>query len=154
MGGQTVWLLERLAGQSALNEVAMGTTNTAGTVELDSPVLTQSVRLRLATDPKLRSAALPVVVVPTMSVAVQATSTPGISSVEVTTSGAQPGDPVLVQLHTPSGWVNETAVTLDAEGSATFQVPTPPKRPAHYRAVLQHTVEHAYAVTPFVIEPA
>ena len=154
IAGQTVWLLQRLAGQHSLSEVASGTTNAQGTVELDSPVLTQSVRLRLATDPRLRSASLPVIVVPTISVAVQASSTPGMSSVEVTTSGAQPGDDVVVIVRGPTGWRLQTQTQLDAQGATTFEVPTPPKRSAHYRVVLSRTPEHSRAVAPFLVEPA
>jgi hypothetical protein len=149
---QRIWLLERLTGQNTVSQVAMGLTGSDGSVALTSPALTQSARLRLVAGGQARSAALPVVVLPTLTAT--ATANGSTYSITVTTDGGNPGDEVLLQIRTGNGWQPVSSTTLDGSGDAGFGVLTPAHRAAHYRVALARTPAHGYAETRVVVPPA
>jgi hypothetical protein len=149
--GQEVWLLERTADQPGPMQVASGTTGADGSVTLSSPPLSHTARLRLVTGTKARSAAIAVVVRPTITatVAPQGTST----SIRVDTNGSDPSDSIAIQIRTAGGWQDVAANQVDSSGGATFGVSTPSRRSDHYRAVLARTKGHGYAVIRFRVPP-
>jgi hypothetical protein len=151
VANQRVWLIERLVGQDAADVVAMGLTGNGGAVDLTSPALTHSARLRLVTAHGLRSAALTVVVVPTVNATVTAEGP--VDDVAITTVGGNPGDTVVLQRHVSGGWQGLSTATLDGAGSASFSVPAPPKHPHRFRVVLLRTKAHAAARSGFVLSP-
>jgi len=152
VSGQEVWLLERPVGETGATQVASGTTGADGSVEMTSPALTHSVRVRLVTGTKVRSSAITVVVLPAVEVAVQAAG-PGYD-VSVTTNGGDPGDSVVLQQRKGGEWVQVAATALDGSDGADFSVPIPAKHKGHYRVVLARTTAHGYAATRFTVGPA
>jgi hypothetical protein len=147
-----VWLLERLDGQDAVSEVAMGLTGADGSIVLTSPVLTHSARLRLVAGQGTRSAALNVVVEPSVTATVTAEGS--TYSVLVATDGGSPGDTVLLQRRMNGGWQAMATAELDGSARATFSVPVPSKRTFRYRVILPRTQEHGYGETRFATPPA
>jgi hypothetical protein len=152
VAGQQVWLLERLVGTPGLVQVASGTTAANGSLELSSPALAHTARLRLVTGTRVRSSAITVVVLPTLQVAVQTTGS--TSSIAVTTNGGDPGDTVTLEQRTRGDWLEVGTNALDGSGAANFNVLAPSKRPGHYRMILNHTQAHGQAVTRFTIAPS
>jgi hypothetical protein len=147
-----VWLIERLAGQQAATEVAMDVTGSDGSVDLSTPPLTHSVRLHLVVGQGVHSAAVRVVVTPTISAS---TAVQGSSYVvSVTTDGGDPGDNVTLQRRTVAGWVSVATAQLNTTGGAMFSVPVPAKRTQRYRLLLPRTQAHGFATTRFVTPPA
>lgn len=149
VSGEAVWLLEHQPGQAGVSQVDSGTTGSDGSVTLQSPALSHSVRLRLVTGSKARSAWIAVIVQPTVSASVSTDGT--TSTIRISTDGADPGDTVDVQRRVPGGWQDVAANQLDSSGAATFGVPTPTRRPDHYRAILPRTPDHGYASTRFLV---
>jgi hypothetical protein len=151
IAGQQVWLLERTADQPGPMQVASGSTGADGSVTLTSPPLSHTARLRLVTGTKARSAAIAVVVRPTIS----ATVTPqgASTSIRVNTNGADPGDTVAIEIRAASGWQDVAANQVDSSGGATFGVSTPSRRADRYRAILTRTKGHGSAVTRFRVPP-
>jgi hypothetical protein len=147
--GQEVWLLERQAGDPGVSQVDSATTGSDGSVTLQTPALSRSARLRLVTQDKVLSAWIAVIMRATLTASVSSDGT--TSTIRIATDGAEPGDMVDIQKHVPGGWQDVAANQLDSSGGATFGVPTPAKRPAHYRAVLRRTPNHAYAATRFLV---
>jgi 5-hydroxyisourate hydrolase-like protein (transthyretin family) len=149
IAGVDVWLLERVAGGSGASEVASATTGADGTVSITTPPLTRSVRLRLVTDTKVDSAAIAVIVEPTVTVTV--TPEGETSSVRIDTTGGDPGDTVNVEIRRAGGWQRFVSTQLDGDGGATIGVTNPQQRADHYRAVLPMTAGHGYAETRFSV---
>jgi hypothetical protein len=147
IANRRVWLIERLPGAAGASEVATGLTDATGSVDLMSPPLTQTARLRLVIGDGVRSAAVTVVVVPTLTATLTAEG--GSYEVAVTTAGGQPGDVVTLQQRTPSGWVVAATGQLDTAATAAFTVPVPTTRAAHYRVLLARTSAHGFAMTRF-----
>ncbi|HTW20820.1 MAG TPA: hypothetical protein VME70_11490 [Mycobacteriales bacterium] len=151
VAGHRIWLIERLPGQSTVAEVDSGLTGADGSVTLTASDLTQSVRLRLLAGGGVRSAPVLVVVLPTLGVA---TSPAGSSYVvTVTATGAEAGDPVLLQRRTAAGWVAVTQTQVDSTGGAEFSVPIP-QRAIRYRVILPRTSAHGFAVARFTALPS
>ncbi|HEX3824774.1 MAG TPA: hypothetical protein VHV79_09950 [Mycobacteriales bacterium] len=146
-----VWLLERITGEDAVTQVAMGLTGADGSITLTSPVLSHNARFRLAAAHRLRSASLGVVVVPTVSAGVTAQGTS--YSVRVSTSGGNAGDTVALEQRSNGRWQQVSTAALDGSGGATFSVPIPPKHDVHYRVILSRTQAHASAQASFVAPP-
>lgn len=146
-----VWLLERITGQDAVTQVAMGLTGSDGSITLTSPVLSHNARFRLAAAHRLRSVSLGVVVVPTISAGVTAQGTS--YSVHVSTSGGNPGDTVTLEQRTNGHWQQVSTEALDGGGGTSFSVPIPPKHSVHYRVILSRTQGHAAAQASFVAPP-
>jgi hypothetical protein len=151
VASQRVWLIERLVGQDSASEVAMGLTGADGSVSLTSPPLTHSARLRLVTAHRLRSAALTVVVHPTVAATVTAQGS--TYAIAVTATGSNPGDEVSLQRHVRGGWQAVATAALDGSGDATFSLQAPAKRTLRYRVFLPRTRAHTYAQTRFVTPP-
>jgi hypothetical protein len=151
VAGQDVWLLDRTAGQAGAMQVASGVTGSDGSVTLTSPALSHTTRLRLVTGTKVRSAALTVIVQPTVTAAV--TPQGAVTTIRVDTSGADPGDTVAIQIRRGGGWREVAANQIDGSGGATFGVPTPVEHAAHYRAILGRTKGHGSAITRFTVPP-
>jgi hypothetical protein len=152
VAGEEVWLLERVAGDSGVSEVASGTTGTDGSVTLSTPALSHSVRLRLVTAGKVRSAAIAVIVAPTLTV----TTTPSgqQTSIRIDTQGGDVGDTVNVEIRRGGVWQAFASNQLDGTGGATIEVTTPTGRPDRYRAILPPTTGHGYAATRFTVLPS
>jgi hypothetical protein len=146
-----VWLIERLAGANTASEIASGVTGSDGSVTLTATDLTRSVRLRLVVGQGVHSAAVPVIVMPTVSVALSVSGSSYVAS--VTTDGGQPGDTVELQRRTVSGWVAVTSGPLDSTGGVAFSVQAPVKRTEHYRVVLPRTRAHGFATARFATPP-
>jgi hypothetical protein len=146
--GRTVWLVEQVPGQSGAVELAGGQTDANGMVQLGTPPLSRDVRLRLVAGHRVRSAPVHIVVVPTVTanVVVQGWA----YSVAVTTTGAQPGDVVVVEQRTAIGWTQVGTATLDSTGAAEIGLSPPSKGTNHYRLILVATSSHARATVRFV----
>jgi hypothetical protein len=151
VSNRRVWLIERLIGQGTASEVASGLTSADGSVELTTPPLTQSVRLRLVVGAGVHSSDVTVVVVPTISAAT--TLAGSTYTVSVATEGADQGDTVTLQRRTASGWAAVATTQLNSAAGAYFSVPVPVKRTARYRIVLPRTPSHGSAVTRFAVAP-
>jgi hypothetical protein len=151
MANQRVWLIERVRGQTTSSEIASGLTRADGSVELTTPPLAQSARLHLVAGQGIRSAAVAVVVVPTVSASLVAEGS--TYTVTVTTDGGDPGDAVTLQRRTANGWTAVATAQLDASATANFSIPVPPKRALRYRVVLPRTPAHAAAITSFSAPP-
>ena len=88
-----VWLIERLAGQSTASQVgAWASPVWTDRSTLVTPPLTHSVRLRLVTGQHVHSAAIGVVVMPTVTAVAVGAGHDYV--VNVTTDGGDPGDTV------------------------------------------------------------
>jgi hypothetical protein len=149
IANRRVWLIERSPGAGGASEVATGLTDSGGSVDLTSPPLTRTTRLRLVIGDGVRSAAVTVVVIPTMTATV--TLQGSAYAVAVTTSGGEPGDVVTLQQRTPSGWVVAASGQLDTAATAAFTVPVPTTHAAHYRVLLPRTIAHGFAMTRFSV---
>jgi hypothetical protein len=136
-----VALFERLTGQAQGQQAAVTRTDSDGDVTMTVPPITHDVLVGLRTGNGVRSAALRVVEVPTISVAVAAGST--TDAVTVTTNGAQPGDSLALYRREQGRWVQVGSDQLDSSGAADISVPAPKRRPVHYRVALAATRAHA-----------
>jgi hypothetical protein len=150
VSGQQVWLLERTAGQAGVSQVASGTTGADGSVQLASPALAHSARLRLVTDSKVRSAAIAVIVTPTITPTVTQGGTS--DSIHLSTN-ADPGDTITLQIRSGGSWHEFASNQLDGSGGATFGVTAPTKHPEHFRAILPRTRGHGFATARFTVPP-
>jgi hypothetical protein len=129
----------------------MGVTGANGSVELTTPPLAHTVRLRLVAGQGVHSAPVRVVVMPTLSAS---TAVQGSSYVvSVTADGGDPGDNVTLQRRTAAGWIDVATAALDTTGGAMFTVPAPPKRTVRYRLLLPRTQAHGFAMARFVTPP-
>lgn len=150
--GQQVWLLERQVGAAGVSQVATGTTQADGRISLTTPPITHSVRLRLVTESKLRSAAIGVRLQPTIMATVSHSSGAGAdAAILIATTGAAPGDSVTIEQQAVGGWRAVATNELDGTGMARFAVTSPTGRPDRYRAVLPRSPAHRAAVIRFVV---
>lgn len=150
VAGLQVWLLERMAGTAGVTQVAAGTTGADGSVALTTPPLTHSVRLRLVTESKAKSASIGVTVAATIMATVGHDGT--TASIRIATTGASPGDSVAIEQRIDGAWQSVAANQLDASGGALFAVEAPTgRRPDHYRAVLRRSSAHGGAITTFLV---
>jgi hypothetical protein len=153
VAGMQVWLLERVAGTTGVSQVAAGTTGADGAVALTTPPLTHSVRLRLVTDAKVRSASIGVTIQSTIMATVANNGTS--ASVRIVTTGAALGDSVAIEERIDGAWQLVAANQLDESGAALFAVDLPTgHRADHYRAVLRRSSAHGGAVTTFLVDPS
>lgn len=149
VAGVQVWLLERMAGTTGVSQVAAGATGADGSVALTTPPLTHSVRLRLVTESKVRSASIGVTLQSTIMATVAHDG--ATASIRIATTGASTGDSVAIEQRIDGAWQLVAANQVDSSGSALFSVDAPTGRPAHYRAVLRRSSAHSGAVTTFLV---
>jgi hypothetical protein len=142
-----VWLVEHVPGQTGAVELAGAETDADGMVQLGTPPLTRNVRLRLVAGHAVRSAPVRIVVVPTITATVVVQG--WAYSVDVATTGAQPGDEVVLERRTPYGWTPTASANLDSSGAAEIALSPPTKGANHYRIVLPATSGHARATVRF-----
>jgi hypothetical protein len=123
-------------------------TGTDGSVEIDGPALTVSVATRLVVGrPALRgvrSEKVRVLVQPVLS----ATATDG--RVDITATGGQPGDPVVLTRRNREGRVVVARAVLSVEGTASFTVGQG-RRDTTYGVRLERTRQHLGAGTRVVV---
>ena len=129
-------------GPDQWQPVAETITDATGTATVVTPPLAQSERFRWHTDDRVNSAPWLVRMVPTLSVTADVGGTTTV--VSGTTQGGRPGDSVQLLR-----WADHQATmvgtgTLDANGSVSFPVATPPRRGVFALRLLP-THEHAAA---------
>lgn len=144
-------IFARVSGGSA-ELLSSGQTAADGSVQFQTQGLTATAQLVLRAGGGVHSAAVRIVVVPTMSAAV--TQGSAQDDVSISTQGAQPGDALTVYEKEKAGWVAIASPTLDGSGLASFSVTPAPKRVVRYRVVLPATHEHAGCSVAFVTQPA
>lgn len=152
VAGEQLWLLERATGTTGVTQVAAGTTGADGRIALTTPPLTQSVRLRLVTESKQKSASIGVTLQATIMATVAHDAT--TASVRIATTGAAPGDSVTVEKRIAGSWQTVATNQLDDTGTALFGVTAPTGRPDRYRAVLPHSKAHGAAIVRFLVASA
>jgi hypothetical protein len=74
-------------------------------------------------------------------------------SVSVSVAGGNPGDSLELLQRVSGGWTAVTTTQLDGSSGATFSLPAPAKRTAHYRLIVRATREHGSAATTFTTAP-
>lgn len=151
VGDHHVAIFARVSGGSA-ELLSSGQTAADGSVQFQTAGLSSSAQLVLRAGGGVHSAAVRVVVVPTMSAAV--TQGSARDDVSISTQGAQPGDSLTVYEKEAAGWVAVDSLTLDGSGLASFSATPAPKRVVRYRVVLPASRDHAGCSVAFVTQPA
>ncbi|HWB65704.1 MAG TPA: hypothetical protein VG708_02595 [Mycobacteriales bacterium] len=150
--GRRVGLIARSAAAPGWTRLAQERTADDGTVTFTVPAVDQSTALRLRTGRRVRSEIARVVVQPT--VAVSPTLAGSTYTIGVTTTGAQPGDGILVRRHARGRWIVVAHAQLAADGTASLSLPAPQRHGVRYRLWLEKSHWHGAATTRFTLPPA
>jgi hypothetical protein len=144
--GRTVVLLKR--GALRWYPVARTTTDPRGRAALTTPPIAATSRFRLRTGNGVHSLVRRVVELPVLNASAQRQA--GTISISVTSSGARPGDRVVLWRRRDGTWVKLSGTQLDGNGAATFTVPARRLKTA-YVVRLAATARHGAASAPVVV---
>jgi hypothetical protein len=151
--GVFVRLMERLAGHVLWVRVARAKTNAQGGVVLTSPKLTRNAWFRLAYATAARSAQVEIMVVPGLTASLRL-GPEGIKDyLAVSTTFAQKGDVVLLQVLKGGSWVTLQRHELNAKGATVFAFSATKRENEQVQAVLLATTSHAGATSATVTVP-
>ncbi len=146
VAGAEVSLLQRFAGSAVWHVAGTAQTNSAGNVAITVPALTANAVFRLALFGGVHSVGLHIVVVPEISITLQA-GAQGRDAVLVSTSYARPGNVVVLQVERSGGWSYLRQKSLSGAGTATFMIGGKRHEDQYVRVLLLATRRHARAVS-------
>jgi hypothetical protein len=148
-----VRLMERPAGHLVWVRVDRAETNNLGDVVLTSPDLTRNARFRLAYATGTRSQVVVITVVPGLTTSLRL-GPKGIKDyLTVSTTYAQKGDVVLLQVFKSGSWVTLQQHSLNAKGATVFTFSATKRQNEQVQAVLEATNLHAGATSASVTVP-
>jgi hypothetical protein len=148
-----VRLMERPAGRLVWVRVDRAETNNLGDVVLTSPDLTRNARFRLAYATGTRSQVVVITVVPGLTTSLRL-GPKGIKDyLTVSTTDAQKGDVVLLQVLKGGSWVTLQRHELNAKGATVFAFSATKRENEQVQAVLEATSLHAGATSATVTVP-
>jgi hypothetical protein len=150
----TITLLEHAPGEQGWQQAEQATTNKAGDVTFSVPDLGTNARFRLTDATGDQSPLVLVTVVPTISVGQTQGANPLYDDLAVTTTYAERGDVVLLQVHRAGRWVTLRSRLLNASDETVFAVKLARMQGKEIRVVLLATRRHARAVSVPVVVSA
>jgi hypothetical protein len=155
VSGITVSLMEHVAGQPGWLVVGTSTTTSTGAVAITDPGLGTTARFRLKAADGATSTTVRVVVVPSVTISIRLGSEGIKDYLTATTTFADPGDIVLLQVQRSSGaWVTRQTKVLNSAGTRTFVLNAQLLQGKTVRVVLLATTLHGRAVsTPKQVPP-
>jgi hypothetical protein len=149
-----VRLMERKAGHLAWERVDRAETNSQGVVTLTSPALSTNAAFRLAYATGTRTSAEVITVVPGLTASLRL-GPKGIKDyLSVSTTFAEKGNVVLLQVLKGGSWVTLQQHDLNAKGATVFIFSATKRENEEIQAVLQPTRLHAGATSTEIMVPA
>jgi hypothetical protein len=149
-----VRLMERKAGHLVWERVDRAETNSQGVVTLTSPALTTNAAFRLAYATGTRTSAEVITVVPGLTASLRL-GPKGIKDyLTVSTTFAQQGNVVLLQVLKGGSWVTLQQHELNAKGGTVFVFSATKRQNEQVQVVLAATNRHAGATSaPITVPP-
>jgi hypothetical protein len=149
-----VRLMERKAGHLVWERVSRAKTNNQGVVTLTSPAVTTNAAFRLAYATGTRTSAEVITVVPGLTASLRL-GPKGISDyLSISTTFAQKGNVVLLQVLKAGTWVTLQQHQLNAKGATVFTFSATKRQNEEIQAVLEPTKRHAGATSTPITVPA
>jgi hypothetical protein len=145
VGGAAVTLLERPAGQSGWQVAGAATTGGDGVAAVSVSDLTTNAVFELTGPGGAQSQQVLVVVVPPVSASIAGGPRGQPDTLTASSPLADPGDAVVLESQTASGWVAVQTGKLDGSGQAVFLVRLAAGH--QYRVVLLPTTVHGLSVS-------
>lgn len=153
VAGVAVTLREHKAGRPGWKVAGSAQTNTDGNVAVTVSALTTNAAFRL-TAAGVHSPAVHVVVIPQVSIVLTAGPRGLRDRVNVSTDYARPGNRVVLQVQTASGWTTLRQKRLSPAGLTHFFVNGNRRQHQALRVVLLATARHGPAISNSVTVPA
>jgi hypothetical protein len=146
--------MERKAGHLAWERVDRERTNNKGVVTLTSPALATNAAFRLAYATGTRTSAEVITVVPGLTASLRL-GPKGINDyLSVSTTFAQKGNVVLLQVYKDGSWVTLQQHELTAKGATVFVFSATKRQNEQVQVVLEATNRHAGATSaPITVPP-
>jgi hypothetical protein len=145
--GVQVQLLEQVAGQPGWRLAGSATTDSGGDVSLTVQQLTSNASFRLTAAGGAASTAVPVTVIPGVYLHLVRHPLLGIAIATARAGFAQPGDVLLLQELSGTGWVPVGEQVLNSAHRAYFTVPIPRLAGHYYRVALMGTAAHGASMS-------
>jgi hypothetical protein len=152
--GVTIGLYARVAGRLAWHLVGQAATNAQGAVTFTTPDLSRNTRFALTDAAGAQSSVVLVTVTPEITLSSKLGPAGARDYITVSTSFAQSGDVVELQVEQNGSWAILRDATLNSSGGHTFVVSVAKQAGMSLRVVLLSTRLHASAVSNAVTVPA
>ena len=150
VGGASVNLLERAAGQRAWHQEGTSTTGASGIALITAPDLTVNATFRLKGPDGTMSKPVLVIVMPPVSA--KPSSSGAMSAITASSPLAVPGNTVVLQVLSGKHWMNLQGARLNGAKQAQFTVRSRFTQ-RRYRVVLMPTASHGLSVSNAVMLP-
>jgi hypothetical protein len=149
-----VRLMERPAGHLLWVRVDRAETNAQGDVTLTSPDLRTDARFRLAYAVSARSQVVVITVVPGLTASLRLGPKGITDYLTVSTTFAEKGNVVLLQVYRAGSWVTLQAHELNGKGATIFVLSATKRQDEEIQAVLDATGSHAGVTSaPITVPP-